>query len=173
MRRPNSVPFERTFRQTRPVLVAGVFALLIGAVPVALAQTQVGSGSPTVEQYRSAPAERIVLHGVYLRTSSDKIGKSSLAVLNTAVAIIKENPNSFVYVTVRGLPNEACNPKPKQIDRQMRVVATYFVRRGISADRLITVTSKDTKYASRADNAAHSSEPTLVIVQLDLISDMD
>jgi hypothetical protein len=53
----------------------------------------VGGGSPTVKQSRVAPAKRIVLHGVHFRTPSDKIDKSSLAVLDTAVTIVKENPN--------------------------------------------------------------------------------
>jgi len=94
--------FESIFRKARVALIAGAYALFVEAASVVQAQTQVIAGSPTVgsETPHVATAERIVLHGVRFRPRSDKIDKCSVPVLDYAVKIIKQNPESLIYVKV-------------------------------------------------------------------------
>ena len=97
--------FESIFRTASVALVAGAYALFVEAASVVQAQTRVIAGSPTVgsETPHVATAERIVVHGVRFRTRSDKIEKCSVPVLDYAVQIIKQNPESLIYIKVRSV----------------------------------------------------------------------
>jgi Protein of unknown function DUF72 len=86
-------------------LVAGAYALFVEAASVVQAQTRVIAGSPTVgsETPHVATAERIVLHGVRFRARSDKIDKCSVPVLDYAVQIIRQNPESSLGFSLSAL----------------------------------------------------------------------
>ena len=95
--------FESIFRKASVALVAGAYALFVEAASVVQAQTRGIAGSPIVGSGAPHAAERVVLHGVRFRARSDKIDKCSVPVLDYAVQIIKQNPESLIYVKVRSV----------------------------------------------------------------------
>ncbi len=171
--------FENIFRKASVAVVAGAYALSVEATSVVQAQTRVIAGSPIVGSGTShvATAERIVLHGVRFRARSDKIDKCSVPVLDYAVQIIKQNPESLIYVKVRPVRDtsqEYTGRKSKLINRRTRAVASYFEQRGISANRLILLGSRSAPHTSAqgADNV-QSLKQKFEVVQLDLASGLD
>jgi outer membrane protein OmpA-like peptidoglycan-associated protein len=169
--------FASIFRKASVALAAGVYALFVDAASVVQAQTRVSAGSAIVRNAHVATAERIVLHGIRFRTRSDKIDKCSIPVLNYAVQVIKQNPDSLIYVKVRCVrdTNQECTSRNSKLtNRRTRAVASYFEQRGISANRLILLGSGSAPYTSNkgADNA-QSPEQNLEFVQLDLASGLN
>jgi outer membrane protein OmpA-like peptidoglycan-associated protein len=157
--------FESLFRKASVALVAGAYALFIEAASVAQAQTQAIAGSPLVgsEAPYLATAERIVLHGVRFQARSDKIDRCSVPVLDYAVQIIEQNPESLIYVRVRsiqGTSQEYTGRDFMLADRRTRAVASYFEQRGISASRLVLLSS----------GSPRSLKHNFEVVQLDLAS---
>ncbi len=171
--------FENIFRKASVAVVAGAYALSVEATSVVQAQTRVIAGSPIVGSGTShvATAERIVLHGVRFRARSDKIDKCSVPVLDYAVQIIKQNPESLIYVRVRSIQDtrqEYTSRDFKLTSRRMRAVATYFEQRGIAANKLILLDSGSAPHTSdqRVDKAQRLSQ-NFEVVQLDLASRSD
>jgi len=171
--------FESIFSKAGVALVVGAFALFVEGASVVQAQTRVtvgspiaGSGAPHV-----ATAERVVLHGVRFRARSDKIDKCSVPVLDYAVQIIKQNPESIIYVKVRsvqGTSQEYTGRNSKLINRRTRTVARYFEQRGISANRLILLGSGNAPHTSdQGAYKAHGPQQNFEVVQLDLASGLD
>jgi hypothetical protein len=152
--------------KTNIALGAAVCALLVEVALGDIAGTPVSTGPPIVKQYRAAPAQKIVLHGVHFRTG-EKIDEPSLAVLDSAVAIIKDNPNSLIYVTAHHPPHEVNAVVSKRIHRQTRAVTAYLEQRGISADKLIVVPLDSEPHAFTGSHA-QGSQATPIIVQIDL-----
>jgi outer membrane protein OmpA-like peptidoglycan-associated protein len=169
--------FESIFRKASVALVAGVYALFVEAASVVQAQTRVIAGSPIVGSGAPHTAERVVLHGVRFRARSDKIDKSSVPVLDYAVQIIKRNPESLIYVKVRsdqGTSQEYTGRNSKLTNRRTQAVASYFERRGISANRLILLGSGSASHTSdQGADKAQSSKQNFEVVQLDVASGLD
>ena len=171
--------FENIFRKASVALVAGAYVLFVEGASVVQAQTRVIAGSPTVGSGTPhvATAERIVLHGVRFRARSDKIDRCSVPVLDYAVQIIKQNPESLIYVKVRPIQDTSQGYKGrsyKLTDRRTRAVASYFEERGISANRLILLSSGSAPYTHDEDAyKAHGLHQNLEVVQLDLASGLD
>ena len=171
--------FESIFRKASVALVAGAYALFFEAASVVQAQTRVIAGSPTVGSGTPhvATAERIVLHGIRFRTRSDKIDKCSLPVLDYAVQIIKQNPESVIYIKVRS----ALDISQKYTDRNFnlnnrrtRTVASYFEQREIPANRLVLLDSGSAPHTTaQGADKAQSLKRNFEVVQLDLASGFD
>jgi outer membrane protein OmpA-like peptidoglycan-associated protein len=171
--------FESMFRKASVALVAGAYVLFIEATSVVQAQTQVIAGSPLVgsEAPYVVTAERLVLHSVRFQARSDKIDRCSVPVLDYAVQIIKQNPESLIYVRVRSIQDtrqEYTSRDFKLTNRRMRAVATYFEQRGIAANKLILLDSSSAPHTSdqRVDKAQRLSQ-NFEVVQLDLASRSD
>jgi outer membrane protein OmpA-like peptidoglycan-associated protein len=118
-----------------------------------------------------------VLHGVRFRARSDKINKCSLPVLDYAVHIFKQNPESLIYVKVRTAQNtsqEYTERKSKLTNRRTRAVASYFEQRGIFAGRLTLLGSGSAPHTSdQSADKAQSLQQNFEVVQLDLASGLD
>src|ERR1700751_1890211 len=122
---------EIIFGRTAVALVACGSLLFVEGDPLTQAQTRVIAGSSIVgsEALRVATTERLVLHGVGFRPRSDEIDKRSVPVLNYAVQIIKQNPESLIYLKVRPIQDTSQGYKGrsyKLADRRTRAVASYF-----------------------------------------------
>jgi hypothetical protein len=174
-----NMAIESIFRRTAVALVVGAYLLFVEGDPLGHAQTRVTAGSSIVgsEAPRVATAERVVLHGVRFRPRSEEIDKRSVPVLNYAVQIIKQNPESLIYVKVRPIQDTSQGYKGrsyKLTDRRIRAVASYFEERGISANRLIVLSSGGAPYTHDEDAyKAHGLHQNLEVVQLDLASGLD
>jgi len=174
-----NMAIESVFRRTAVALVVGAYLLFVEGDPLGHAQTRVTAGSSIVgsEAPRVATAERVVLHGVRFRPRSGEIDKRSVPVLNYAVQIIKQNPESLIYVKVRPIQDTSQGYKGrsyKLTDRRIRAVASYFEERGISANRLIVLSSGSAPYTHDEDAyKAHGLHQNLEVVQLDLASGLD
>ena len=169
--------FERIFRKASVALVAVAYALFAEAAPVVQAQTRGIEGSPIVGSGAPHAAERVVLHGVRFRARSDKIDLCSVPVLEYAVQIIKQNPESIIYVKVRSVQDtsQGFNGRnAKLTNRRTRAVASYFEQRGISANRLILLGSGSTPHTfdQRADKVPRVKQ-NFEVVQLDLANGLD
>ena len=171
--------FENIFRKASVAIIAGAFAFFVEGASVVQAQTQVIAGSPLVRSGAPhvASAERIVLHGVRFRARSDKIDKCSVPVLDYAVQIIKQNPESLIYVKVRSdqeTSQEYTRRNSKLTNRRTQAVASYFEQRGISANRLILLGSGSASHTSdQGADKAQSQKQNFELVQLDLASGLD
>ena len=174
-----NMAIESIFRRTAVALVAGAYLLFVEGDPLGHAQTRVTAGSSIVgsEAPRVATAERVVLHGVRFRPRSEEIDKRSVPVLNYAVQIIKQNPESLIYLKVRPIQDTSQGYKGrsyKLTDRRIRAVASYFEERGISANRLIVLSSGSAPYTHDEDAyKAHGLHQNFEVVQLDLASGLD
>jgi OmpA family len=174
-----NMAIESIFRMTAVALVVGAYLLFVEGDPLGHAQTRVTAGSSIVgsEAPRVATAERVVLHGVRFRPRSEEIDKRSVPVLNYAVQIIQQNPESLIYVKVRPIQDISQGYKGrsyKLADRRTRAVASYFEERGISANRLIVLSSGNAPYTHDEDAyKAHGLHQNLEVVQLDLASGLD
>jgi hypothetical protein len=163
--------FESVLRKASVALIAGAYALFVEAASVVQAQTRViaaspiiGSGTPHI-----ATAERIVLHGVHFRAQSERV-------LDYAVKIIKQNPESLIYVKIRSVQNtsqEYTNRNPSLSNRRTRAVASYFEQRGIPANRLILLGSGGAPHTDQEADKAHSLKRKFEVVQLDLANGLD
>jgi outer membrane protein OmpA-like peptidoglycan-associated protein len=171
--------FESIFRTASVALIAGAYALFVEAASVVQAQTREITGSPTVgsETPHVATAERIVVHGVRFRTRSDKIEKCSVPVLDYAVQIIKQNPESLIYIKVRSVQDtsqEYTGRNSKLTNRRTRALASYFEQRGISANRLVLLGSSNAPHTSnQGADKVQSLKQNFEVVQLDLASGLD
>jgi outer membrane protein OmpA-like peptidoglycan-associated protein len=169
--------FESIFRKASVALVAGAYALFVEAAYVAQAQTRMIAGSPTAGSRTPdvATAERIVIHGVRFRARSDKIEKCSVPVMDYAVQIIKQNPESLIKVRpVQDTSQEYTGRNSKLTNRRTRAVASYFEQRGISANRLILLGSSNAPYTSgHGPDNAQSLKQNFEVVQLDLANGLD
>jgi outer membrane protein OmpA-like peptidoglycan-associated protein len=164
--------FESIFRTASVALIAGAYALFVEAASVVQGQTRVIAGSPTVgsETPHVATAERIVVHGVRFRTRSDKIEKCSVPLLDYAVQIIKQNPESLIYIKVRSVQDtsqENTGRNSKLANRRTRAVASYFEQRGISLG------SSNARIPLTKALIVQSLKQNFEVVQLDLASGLD
>ena len=170
--------FESIFRTASVALIAGAYALFVEAASVVQAQTRVIAGSPTVgsETPHVATAERIVVHGVRFRTRSDKVEKCSVPVLDYAVQIIKQNPESLIYIKVSSVQDtsQEYTGRNSKLNRRTRAVASYFEQRGISANRLVLLGSSNAPHTSdQGADKVQSLKQNFEVVQLDLASGLD
>ena len=171
--------FENIFRKASVAMIAGAFAFFVEGASVVQAQTRVIAGSPPVRSGAPhvASAERIVLHGVRFRARSDKIDKCSVPVLDYAVQIIKQNPESLIYVKVRSVQETSqgyTRRNSKLTNRRTQAVASYFEQRGISTNRLILLGSRSAPHTSdQGADKAQSQKQNFELVQLDLASGLD
>ena len=133
------------FRKASVALAAGAYALFVEAACLAQARTPVIAGSPRVGSGAPyvATAERIVLHGVRFQAQSDRIDKFSLPILDYAVQILKRSPESPIYVKLRSAQDtsQEYTYHNSTLNRRTRAVASYFEQRGISASRLVLLSS--------------------------------
>ncbi len=157
--------FESMFRKASVALAAGAYALFVEAACLVQAQTPVIAGLPPV--WSGAPciatAERIVLHGVRFQAQSDRIDKCSVPILDYAVQILKRSPESLIHVKVldaRDGSQENSIRNSTLANRRTRAVASYFEQRGISASRLVLLSS----------GSPGSLKRNFEVVQLDLAS---
>jgi len=170
--------FEKIFSTATIGLVAAC-ALFLEAAPVVQAQMRVIAGSATVKSGKPhvAAAERIVLHGVRFPARSAKIDRCSIPVLDDAAHIIRQNPESLIYLKVHFAENrsqEYTSSNSKLTNRRTQAVASYFERRGVSANRLILLDSGGTPYTSdKVAEKAQRPKQNLEVVQLDIASELD
>jgi outer membrane protein OmpA-like peptidoglycan-associated protein len=167
--------FESIVLKASVALIAGAYALVVGAASVAQAQTRVITGPPTAGSGTPhvATAERIVLHGVRFRARSDKIDKDSMPLLDYAALAIKQNPESLIYVKVRSAQNtskEYTGRNSVLVNRRIQAVASYFEHKGISANKLILLSSGS---APRASDQSADKAQNVEVVQLDLANGLD
>ena len=170
--------FESILLKASVALIAGAYALVVGAASVAQAQTRVITGTPTAGSGTPhVTAERIVLHGVRFRARSDKIDKDSMPLLDYAALAIKQNPESLIYVKVRSAQNtskEYTGRNSVLVNRRIQAVASYFEHKGISANKLILLSSGSAPRASdQSADKAHNYKQNVEVVQLDLANGLD
>jgi outer membrane protein OmpA-like peptidoglycan-associated protein len=98
-------------------------------------------------------------------------------VLDYAVQIIKQNPESLIYVKVRSVQDtsqEYTGRNSNLTNRRTRAVASYFEQRGISANRLILLGSGSAPHTSdQGADEAQSPKQNFEVVQLDVASGLD
>ena len=168
--------FESIFRKASVALVAVAYALFAEAAPVVQAQTPGIAGSPIIGSGAPHAAERVVLHGVRFRARSDKIDLCSVPVLDYAVQIIKQNPESTIYVKVRSVQDTSRGfngRNSKLTNRRTRAVASYFEQRGISANRLILLGSGAPHTFDQGADKVQRVKQNFEVVQLDLANGLD
>ena len=170
--------FEKIFRRATVGLVAAC-ALFVEAAPVVQAQMRVIAGSATVKSEKPgiAAAERIVLHGVRFRIRSAMIDRRSIPVLDYAAHIIRQNPGSLIYLKVRSVEDrsqEYLGRNSRLTNRRAQAVASYFERRGVSANRLVLLDSDGTPDTSdKGAEKAQGPKQNFEVVQLDIASELD
>jgi outer membrane protein OmpA-like peptidoglycan-associated protein len=173
---------ENIFRKASAALAVGAYALFIGAIPVAKAQvparvpaqvpamegsTTVGSAAPD-----AVSAERIVLHGLRFQAHSNKIDKSSVPMLDYVVQIIKENPESLVYVKSRSDQHRSSELRSAELtNRRAQAVASYFEQKGISANRLVLLGSGSAPYTVNDGARKIQNLKNFEVVQLDFATE--
>ena len=88
--------------RARKATILGLFggAVLTGAVCLVQAQPMPVNAPPPLPAGIGSPARatRLVLHGVRLQGTGDKLDEGSKAVLDYAARFIKENPRATVYL---------------------------------------------------------------------------
>jgi hypothetical protein len=109
--------------KARKVIVVGLLggAFLTGAVCLVQAQLIPVNAPPPLPAVIGAPgtATRLVLHGVRLQGTSDKLDEGSKPLLDYAARFIKENPQAKVY-----LDSSSANPELSY--RRERAAAAYL-----------------------------------------------
>lgn len=99
-----------------------------------------------------------MLHGVRFQPQSDRIDKCSVPMLDYAVQILKRSPESLIYVKVldaRDGSQENSIRNSMLANRRTRAVASYFEQRGISASRLVLLSSGSPGSLKRNFEAVH------------------
>lgn len=124
-------------------LIAGSVALPIGT-PVAHAQELAMDGHFIVEFATpgNLMPERIVLHGVHFRDRSDKIDKSSVAILDSAARTLKQNPRSILCVAIppaRPATERYQAGQDELTNRREQAVIGYLEDKGVDTGRLVFV----------------------------------
>jgi hypothetical protein len=130
------------FRKAIVTVAAGVCAALIGnPLPAHAQQMQVLGASPPVENSAAKvpSSQRLILHGVHLRSRDLKIERSSRPVLDYAAQVLQQEPATTVYVSSEG--------DSAKVQSQAQAVAQYLQQRGIAADRLVVSNSGMTRPA--------------------------
>jgi outer membrane protein OmpA-like peptidoglycan-associated protein len=98
-------------------------------------------------------------------------------VLDYAVQIIKQNPESLIYIKVRSVQDtsqEYTGRNSKLANRRTRAVVSYFEQRGISANRLVLLGSSNAPHTSdQGADKVQSLRQNFEVVQLDLASGLD
>ena len=169
--------FESIFRKASVALIAGAYALFVEAASVVQAQTREIARSPIVGSGAPHAAERVVLHGVRFRARSAKIDLCSVPVLDYAVQIIKQNPESLIYVKVRSVQDtsqEYTGRNSNLTNRRTRAVVSYFEQRGVSANRLILLGSGSAPHTfDQGADKVQRVKQNFELVQLDLANGLD
>jgi hypothetical protein len=137
--------FERASRLLGLALITGGIALPIGT---SVAHTQDLAMGRHFLLESATPGnvmpERIVVHGVHFRDRSDKIDKSSVAILDSAARTLEENPRSIVCVAIPPA-RPATQPHQAQQDeltnRREQAVVGYLEHKGVDTERLVFVFS--------------------------------
>ena len=85
--------------RARKGIILGLFggAFLTGAICLVQAQL-IPVNAPLPAAIGSGRTTRLVLHGVRLQGTGDKLDEGSKAVLDYAARFIKENPRAIVYL---------------------------------------------------------------------------
>ena len=108
---------------------------------------------------------------------SDKIDRYSVPVLDYAVQIVKQNPESIIYVKVRSVRDtsqEYTGRKSKLTNRRTQAVASYFEQRGISCQQVNLTWSRQRPTTSdQGADDVQSLKQNFEVVQLDLASGLD
>jgi outer membrane protein OmpA-like peptidoglycan-associated protein len=193
---------ENIFRKAGAALAVGAYALFIGATPVVKAQVpaRVPAQAPArvpahilaMEESRpvgpatpeAVSAERIVLHGLRFQAQSNRIEKSSVPMLDYALQIIKQNPESLVYVNVRSVQPLGHNDvdrgselrssglrNSELTNRRAQAVVSYFERKGISAKRLVLAGSGGAPQALSEGAGKIQNLNNFEVVQLDFATE--
>ncbi len=109
--------------KVRKAIVVGLLggAFLTGAVCLVQAQLMPVNAPPPLAAVIGAPgtATRLVLHGVRLQGTTDKLDEGSKPLLDYAARFIKENPQAKVY-----LGSSSANPELSY--RRERAAAAYL-----------------------------------------------
>lgn len=143
------------FRTAALTVAAGACAALIGtSLPAHAQQMQVLGASPAAEDSASrvAVSQRLVLHDVRLHGAKSAIDPSARPVLDYAARVLKQYPDTLVYVSGEG--------DSATVRRQSQAVAHYLQRRGIAADRMLVSNTAAARPASKVE-AANGNIPAL------------
>jgi outer membrane protein OmpA-like peptidoglycan-associated protein len=174
--------FESIFRKAGVALAVGAFALGIGSTAVVQAQVLALGESNMIESAAESAATptRLVLHGIRFEAHSDKIARSSAPVLDYAIQIIRDNPQSLIYVKPviytkvqssqdRGQGYVESNSE--LTNRRTQAVAEYLEQRGISAKRLVLLAPGSASHADDEGVERTRSPKNSEVVQLDFASE--
>ena len=109
--------------KARKAIMIGLFggAFLTGAVCLVQAQLMPVNAQPPLPAAIGSPAKatRLVLHGVRLQGTSDKLDEGSKPLLDYAARFIKENPRATVYLG-------SYSGNPELTYRRERAAAAYL-----------------------------------------------
>jgi len=138
-------------RKTMVTLAAGVCVGFFASSLPAYAQVQVLGASPPMDQSASVapPSKRLVLHDVRVEGPDLSIAGSSRPVLDYAVQILQQYPETRVYINGQG--------DNASVRTAAAAVTRYLSQRGIPSNRLVLLNSKasdqvDQRIPSGADN---------------------
>ena len=134
------------------MFAAGVCASFFATALPAYAQMRILGGSPPVTD--SAPdtpiAKRLVLHDVRVQGRDFSVAPSSRPVLDYAVQILQQYPETLVYVSGQG--------DVSNVQREAEAVARYLSQRGIAANRLVLSNPGPSKLAAMHGGSARRTD---------------
>jgi hypothetical protein len=143
-------------RKTMVTLAAGVCAGLFASSLPAYAQLQVLGASPPVGESASvtSPSKRLVLHDVRVEGPRLSVAPSSRPVLDYAVQILKQYPDTRVYIN--GQSDNAT------VRTAAEAVTRYLSQRGIPANRLVLLNPTTSEQVDQRNPTA--SEADVVVL---------
>lgn len=143
-------------RKTMVTLAAGVCAGLFASSLPAYAQVQVLGASPPVDE--SAPvapsSKRLVLHDVRVEGPNLSVAPSSRPVLDYAIQILQQYPDTRVYISGQG--------DNATVRTAAEAVTHYLSQRGIPSNRLVL--SNPTKSVQADQRNPSAAEADVVVL---------
>jgi DUF218 domain len=143
-------------RKTMVTLAAGVCAgFFVSSLP-AYAQVQVlGASSPVGEAAPlTPPSKRLVLHDVRVEGPSLSVAPSSRPVLDYAVQILKQYPDTRIYISGQG--------DSATVRTAAEAVTRYLSQRGIPSNRLVLSNPSNSEQVDQRNPSA--SEADVVVL---------
>jgi hypothetical protein len=121
---------NRTVRKSIVTLAAGVCAGFFATTLPASAESPVLNAPPPGGSVLvTPPSKRLILHDVRVQGSDLSIAPASRPVLDYAVRMLQEYPDTVVYISGQG--------DNGSVRREAEAVTRYLSQRGISPNRLV------------------------------------
>ncbi|HKD67322.1 MAG TPA: hypothetical protein VKB84_10815 [Candidatus Binataceae bacterium] len=152
--------FKAAVPKSLLMIAAGVCAAMFASAgPTHAQQLQILGASPPPQQ--SAPemiaGKRLILHDIDVSRTGATIKPSSKPVLDYAVLLLRQYPDTLVSVSAHG--------DRTKLNRQAQAVAEYLKERGVSADRVV-VQKVQPKPFSNAIAPSASSDTGVIVLNL-------